>query len=210
VVASQQKYYQDNQIKLVQQKRDYRSSNPEKVRESNKKHYHANKEKYAVQNKVYRKDNQETISKTRRLNYIANKEQILSERKKYYSSNRDRCLRVSSGYRKNNKEKYAHKQRIYSATRRARVRGAFVASVNHLDVFERDGYICQLCGSGVLPFAPVSHPLSPVIDHIIPLAKGGTHEPTNVQTAHLGCNASKGGRDTISEGYDVTYRGGAL
>jgi 5-methylcytosine-specific restriction endonuclease McrA len=36
--------------------------------------------------------------------------------------------------------------------------------------------------------------MSPTIDHILPLARGGTHEPSNVQAAHFGCNAAKGAR----------------
>jgi 5-methylcytosine-specific restriction endonuclease McrA len=34
-------------------------------------------------------------------------------------------------------------------------------------------------------------PMSPSLDHILPLSKGGTHEPRNVQLAHLGCNVRK-------------------
>jgi hypothetical protein len=30
------------------------------------------------------------------------------------------------------------------------------------------------------------------MDHVIPLAKGGTHEPANVRCAHFLCNALKG------------------
>ena len=32
---------------------------------------------------------------------------------------------------------------------------------------------------------------APVIDHTIPLAKGGVHGPTNWQTAHFWCNSVK-------------------
>jgi len=35
------------------------------------------------------------------------------------------------------------------------------------------------------------HPLSMSIDHIIPLSRGGTHEPDNVQLAHFICNSIK-------------------
>jgi 5-methylcytosine-specific restriction endonuclease McrA len=37
--------------------------------------------------------------------------------------------------------------------------------------------------------------LAPTIDHIVPLARGGTHEPSNVQSAHFICNALKGDRE---------------
>ena len=65
-------------------------------------------------------------------------------------------------------------------------------------IFERDGYICQLCGQPTLPDAPsiqkgrrVAHPLSPSVDHIVPMARGGRHRLSNLQCAHLRCNVAK-------------------
>lgn len=59
-------------------------------------------------------------------------------------------------------------------------------------IFERDRWICQLCGRRVKRSAVAPHPKSPTIDHIVPLAEGGRHEPANVQCAHFICNALKG------------------
>lgn len=78
--------------------------------------------------------------------------------------------------------------------RKARQRNAFVAPVSRLDVFARDGWRCQLCRKRVKRLASPPDPLAPTIDHIIPLAKGGTHEPVNVQLACFMCNSKKGDR----------------
>lgn len=75
--------------------------------------------------------------------------------------------------------------------RRARERSAYVEPVNRLTIFERDRWICQLCGKPTKPDAKVPHPLAPVLDHIIPLAAGGTHEQRNAQCAHFICNSRK-------------------
>ena len=75
--------------------------------------------------------------------------------------------------------------------RRAVKAAAFVANVYTADIYERDGYRCQLCNKPVKRDAVVPHPKAPVLDHIIPLAKGGTHEPANVQLAHFMCNSIK-------------------
>lgn len=75
--------------------------------------------------------------------------------------------------------------------RRARQRQAFIARVYRRRIFERDRWHCRLCGKKVKRDAVVPHPLAPVLDHIIPLAKGGTHEPANVQCAHFLCNSRK-------------------
>ncbi|MFE7947402.1 HNH endonuclease [Streptomyces sp. NPDC057426] len=78
--------------------------------------------------------------------------------------------------------------------RRARERQAYVAPVDRKQIFERDRWRCHLCGKRVRRTAPAPHPLSPSIDHVIPLAVGGTHEPANVRTAHFLCNSLKAHR----------------
>lgn len=71
---------------------------------------------------------------------------------------------------------------------------AYVADVDHHAIFIRDGWTCQLCGGHVDRELSFPHPHSASLDHILPLACGGTHEPANTQLAHLGCNAAKGSR----------------
>lgn len=75
--------------------------------------------------------------------------------------------------------------------RRARKRDAYVADVYRYRVFERDGWRCQICKRAVSRTAAVPHPRAATLDHIVPLALGGTHEPTNCQTACFGCNCRK-------------------
>ena len=82
-------------------------------------------------------------------------------------------------------------RRADKAKRRALERDAFVARVRRRDVYERDQWTCQLCGEPVARDEVVPHPKAPTIDHIVPLARGGTHEPANVQLAHYLCNAIK-------------------
>jgi hypothetical protein len=81
--------------------------------------------------------------------------------------------------------------------RRAVERGAFVAPVSRIAVYERDSWTCQLCGGPVDRNATAPSPLAPSIDHIIALANGGTHEPANVQCAHFLCNSLKGAGDRL-------------
>jgi 5-methylcytosine-specific restriction endonuclease McrA len=51
-------------------------------------------------------------------------------------------------------------------------------------VLERDGHQCQSCGQ-------TSRRRSLQIDHIIPLAQGGTNDISNLQTLCQACNAHK-------------------
>lgn len=76
--------------------------------------------------------------------------------------------------------------------RRAAKRTGTVETVYRRKVYERDGWRCQLCQRPVKRDALAPDPLSPSLDHIIPLAAGGTHEYRNVQLAHFLCNSRKG------------------
>ncbi|MFF9118263.1 HNH endonuclease [Streptomyces massasporeus] len=75
--------------------------------------------------------------------------------------------------------------------RRALEREAFVSPVSRTRIFERDRWTCQLCGKRVKRDAVVPDPMAPVLDHVLPLARGGTHEPANAQLAHYRCNSLK-------------------
>jgi 5-methylcytosine-specific restriction endonuclease McrA len=58
-------------------------------------------------------------------------------------------------------------------------------------VFERDDWTCRICRKPVQQGALVPHPKAPTVDHILPLALGGSHTYLNVQTAHFICNSTK-------------------
>lgn len=65
------------------------------------------------------------------------------------------------------------------------------------EVFERDGWVCQLCGEPVLPFIRGLHPRQATLDHIVPVSHGGEHVASNLQLAHLGCNSAKRDRMVV-------------
>ena len=71
----------------------------------------------------------------------------------------------------------------------------WVSAVVRSGVYERDGYVCQLCGEPTDPGAGPNDDLFPSLDHIIPQSKGGEHTPDNLRTAHRVCNARRGNRD---------------
>jgi predicted nucleic acid-binding Zn ribbon protein len=62
------------------------------------------------------------------------------------------------------------------------------ASPIRLMVFERDNWTCLLCGYKVERTQRWPHPQAPSIDHIIPVAHGGSDDATNLRTTHLVCN----------------------
>jgi 5-methylcytosine-specific restriction endonuclease McrA len=58
-------------------------------------------------------------------------------------------------------------------------------TLNRREVFRRDGYTCQYCGTrtGIL-----------TLDHVVPKRLGGEHSWENLVTACSACNHRKGGR----------------
>ena len=62
------------------------------------------------------------------------------------------------------------------------------------DVYERDGWVCQLCGKPVDRGLEWPDPFSASLDHVVPVSAGGEHSLLNCQLAHLRCNQAKGAR----------------
>lgn len=83
---------------------------------------------------------------------------------------------------------------VHLTARRARLRHAFVETFDRLEIFQRDGWICGLCELPVDPALSWPDPMSPSLDHIVPIALGGKHSRANAQCTHLTCNVHKGAR----------------
>lgn len=69
-------------------------------------------------------------------------------------------------------------------------------SVFLADILLRDGTDCWLCHLPIDLTLAWPHRDSKSVDHVVPLSRGGAHEPNNCRLAHMGCNASKGNRIT--------------
>jgi 5-methylcytosine-specific restriction endonuclease McrA len=89
------------------------------------------------------------------------------------------------------------RNRAYVQRVKARKRGSAHEFIDPAKVFALDKQTCRLCFVRVDLSLKHPHPLSATVDHIVPLALGGQHIYTNVQTAHLRCNSRKG----------ITYQG---
>jgi 5-methylcytosine-specific restriction endonuclease McrA len=152
--------------------------------------------------------------------YLANRERILERQKRYHAKrasedpdfwrkrgrrDRERDPEGWAAYQREYREKTRarraavvrkwhadHPGRIRELRRksqnkrRARIQKLPYEDVDLAVVFERDGGICGICEE------PVNENWH--LDHIIPLAAGGSHVYENVQVAHPRCNLRKGAR----------------
>lgn len=98
----------------------------------------------------------------------------------------DNCLKVS--------DSESH------ARRKARIRGAMRSDrgISHRSLHKMFNGICALCNNETQRpevwdrwDGKTWMPLAPTVDHIIPVARAGTHTWDNVQLAHAHCNSLK-------------------
>ncbi len=98
------------------------------------------------------------------------------------------CRRQSEGFLSAKRANKARRRAIRKGTDRT-------DRFDPYQIFVRDRWFCQLCG--VKTPEPLRGQMvwnSPELDHIVPLAKGGTHTWDNVQCACRQCNGQKGAK----------------
>lgn len=191
-------------------------------KKSAKKHYEKNKETILKHNMIYREENKEQLAKQKQIYRSNNKEQIQKSQRTCYQNNREaRIERMREHYKINKKELLKQKREYWEANkkelnkqqrqqriinpekfrnwgrkakrkRRALKLNAPIENFSHIEVFERDNYICQLCGRKTRPdYKNYNHAKYPNLDHIIPLSKGGGHTKLNTQCVCHQCNMQK-------------------
>ena len=89
-------------------------------------------------------------------------------------------------------EPWDDRRRANYHKRRALKRKLPADNIRPSEVYERDGWVCGICGDPVERSLKWPDPKSPSLDHVKPLSKGGHHVLANVQLAHLECNVRKG------------------
>ena len=165
----------------------YYANNKEKQCQKVKLRYKIDRENRLAYAKAYRKANRQEILARRKKWREVNKEKIRQERKIYAEANRDKMRKRDREWKKANRDKCNANHRKYVALKL----GNRHEHYSEIDIYERDGWRCQLCGRKINRRLKHPHPYSKSIDHIVPLSKGGEDAPINVQAAHLRCNISK-------------------
>ncbi|MBF4613746.1 HNH endonuclease [Curtobacterium sp. VKM Ac-1376] len=66
------------------------------------------------------------------------------------------------------------------------------------EIAQRDGTVCGICATQVDMALAFPDVMRKSVDHVIPRANGGLDVPSNLQLAHLRCNASKSNRTHMS------------
>ena len=177
-------YYQKHKEIIKKRSAEWVKKNPEKRKEISRRWYHSHKDKALEVKERFKKNNPNYEYEY----YHKHKEARDNKVKLWVKNNRGKRLAIAKKWRDNNPDK----MRDYAHIRRARIHYNQFEQIDDNEIFNRDGWICQLCHKKVNKRLKYPHPLSATIDHIIPVSRNGNHTKDNVHLAHLICNQRVG------------------
>ncbi len=180
---SKRRYYEKNKLFVIARAKAWKAQNKEKVAAGAKVYRDSHKEEMKALQDAWSARFPEKRRATARRYYERNPEKCRERSRIYYHKFPEKAADSRNAYRA--KPEYRAINQNNVAKRRARI-GAAVGSLS-------DGIVAKLiklqkgrcaCCGGVL--SGDYH-----LDHIIPLALGGTHEDCNIQLLHAKCNLQK-------------------
>jgi 5-methylcytosine-specific restriction endonuclease McrA len=194
---------------------EYYQENRERLLAAAKARYWAKKDEIRAYKQRWQAENREEIAAKKAAKYQENRAAIRAKQSAAYAASPDaqkarsrkaRVLRreyycayhkrYGKTYRLNNREKLRAKaRRLYRANpeqyreiqsrRKARKLGAATERINFKKILRKANGLCGICQR---PFDLFGIDF----DHIVPLARGGTHTNDNIQATHSRCNRVKG------------------
>lgn len=168
------------------------------LRKSAAKRRNADPDGERAKARAYREANPDRLRQWDRERHERDREKRNAANRAWQAANRERARELAKASIRRQREVdidgYRARKAEAAQRRRAAKAGATIERFTHAEVFERDGWICQLCGDPTDCTAIFPDPLSPSLDHIVPLSRGGEHSRANTQCAHLSCNIQKGNR----------------
>lgn len=203
-------HYHSNKPRIAEYSVAYRLKNIEKITTYRKDHYWSNVEYYKANAKAFYENNRDHVRVRSKIYRSANLDRLLSNNRAYYNANRiaiskrnHELYKVNGdALRARRRQDYAKdkpKYLVWKHARRARFNGApgrFTKEyINRLIIVQRG--LCACCR---VKFGNAYRP-----DHIIPLVRGGTNYPDNIQLLCDPCNSRKQGRDPLDFMQDNGY-----
>lgn len=145
----------------------------------NKERYAKNRDKFIARRRQYHKENGAKSRATSARWKKGNAERLREYEANRYATKTEYMKAKNKAWRARNPERRA----AHEAKRRTQMRESG-EKIDYAAIAKRDGYVCHICG------LPVSEDeLS--FDHVIPLAKSGSHTTDNIKVAHKRCNSRK-------------------
>lgn len=179
-LARGRQHHAENREEINRKIREYKKANPEKLKAQRAAEYQRNKEKRAA----YRLAHREEAKVWKADYYLRNKEKIAQ----YREDNKERIV----AWRKATPEL----SRMNYYKRRARKHAVATERYTIQQILDLHGTDCHICKEPIDFDAPRTgrkkgYERGLQLDHVIPLAKGGTDLMENVKPAHAKCNIEK-------------------
>lgn len=172
--------------KARERSRRWREAHPEQKRAESREYQRqrrANDPEYVERQRQRMRDaDPQHLSEIRKRSYAKLAEKRRAERRDAYWADPERERAYGRAYWKANPDK----AKEMNNRRRARIKGApVVEKIDRQKIYDRDGGRCHICARHVSRSRFV-------LDHLVPLARGGEHSSRNLATAHSRCNNRRG------------------
>ena len=125
-----------------------------------------------------------------------NKEHILQKQRLYVEANRQKVAEQKKQWKLDNPDKNLEHNRKAERARRARLKNSITISYTESQVISTYGTNCNICGldidfNATRQVGKSGWQMGLHIDHLIPIAKGGSDTLENVRPTHGLCNLRK-------------------
>jgi 5-methylcytosine-specific restriction endonuclease McrA len=179
VNAAKREWAFQNKEKISSYNKVFREKNKEKLSIVSRKWYEANKDIVSAKAKIYRAENKDKKTATDKRWSAANRDKTRAASRRWRERNPEKAKLV----RQNNEAKHPFRGRLKQQKRRQRIRENGLFLVTQQDAKRLLSGLCFYCGG------PSEH-----IDHVVPVARGGSHSIGNLVGACQRCNQSKGSK----------------
>jgi 5-methylcytosine-specific restriction endonuclease McrA len=184
--------YDANPEKYCAASRESYHKYPDRARARYQRWYEINRERmirhYREYNETHREERRAYDRKRHRKETPEFRRMWYEQRREYYQEyvkvNRDRMRANERTWRQTFPEKHAEKEQ----RRRAhKMNAPRIEKIDRQAIIDRDKWICYLCGI-------ICTPKNVTLDHVVPLARDGSHTADNLRVACRPCNSRKGVR----------------
>ena len=159
-------YYITHSEEIIARATQWNKDHPEQFAATNQRSYQAHREERMECHAAYREENREDT-------------RIRGRRSR--ARNPEHYQKKNAQWRKDNPTKITE----YAQERRARILNApVVERIDRKAIIARDRSICHICGKHIIP-------TEMSLDHLVPLARGGSHAAQNLACAHRRCNSQR-------------------
>ena len=165
-------------------------------REKARQNYHDNKESYRKRSREWAQQHPERMRELQREWYCENREAHLKRTKQYQSENREKLSQAAAEYRSRNAAKIRERSQRWRAENKDKVRvynhsrrrsGSTIVESDIIHKIELQIGLCFYCCKRLNDNYHV--------DHLIPIALGGSNSPENIVIACPTCNLQKNSID---------------